>query len=187
MREMSVIQPFSALNLFLFIECYQKEILNYFEAHHDFSIRYHKKSTDLYYKSRSGKVTQYFQNQSFRAGRSIIQQEVNLLGCNLIYSFLSRSTPLTFSSIFFIIKQQANCLQCGDAHTSSAQCENWPSQGQTLCLEHSCGKCSGTARETLPFRHLITDLNLNQVISFQCAIPSSFAMCINMLYSNLFA
>ena len=26
MREMSVIQPFSALNLFLFIECYQKEI-----------------------------------------------------------------------------------------------------------------------------------------------------------------
>ena len=29
MREMSVIQPFSAINLFLFIECYQKEILNY--------------------------------------------------------------------------------------------------------------------------------------------------------------
>ena len=77
MREMSVIQPFSALNLFLFIECYQKEILNYFEAHHDFSIRYHKKSTDLYYKSRAGKVTQYFQNQSFRAGRSIIQQAGN--------------------------------------------------------------------------------------------------------------
>ena len=77
MREMSIIQPFSALNLFLFIECYQKEILNYFEKHHDFSIRYHKKRTDLYYKGKSGQVTQYFQNQSFRLGRGAIQQTGN--------------------------------------------------------------------------------------------------------------
>ena len=77
MREMSVIQPFSALNLFLFIECYQKEILNYFEKHHDYSIRYHKKSTDLYYKAKSGRVTQYFQDQSFRAGHGAIQQAGN--------------------------------------------------------------------------------------------------------------
>lgn len=77
MREMSVIQPFSALNLFLFIECYQKEILNYFEKHHDYSIRYHKKSTDIYYKAKSGQITQYFQNQSFRVGRGVIQQAGN--------------------------------------------------------------------------------------------------------------
>lgn len=77
MREMSVIQPFSALNLFLFIECYQKDILNYFEKHHNFSIRYHKKCTDLYYKSKSGRTTQYFQNQSFSLGRGVIQQAGN--------------------------------------------------------------------------------------------------------------
>lgn len=77
MREMSVIQPFSALNLYIFIECYQKEILSYFEKHHEFSIRYHKKNTDLYYKSKSGKVTQYFQNQSSRVGRGVIQQAAN--------------------------------------------------------------------------------------------------------------
>lgn len=77
MREMSVIQPLSALNLFLFIECYQKEILNYFEKHHDYSIRYHKKSTDLYYKAKSGRVTQYFQDPSLRAGRGAIQQAGN--------------------------------------------------------------------------------------------------------------
>ena len=77
MREMSVIQPCSALNLFLFIECYQKEILNYFEKHHRFSIRYYKKSTDLFYKSKSGKVTQYFQDQAFRIGRGVIQQATN--------------------------------------------------------------------------------------------------------------
>lgn len=77
MREMSVIQPFSALNLFLFIECYQKDILNYFEKHHNFSIRYQKKCTDLYYKSKSGRTTQYFQNQSFSVGRGVIQQAGN--------------------------------------------------------------------------------------------------------------
>lgn len=77
MREMSVIQPVSALNLFLFIECYQKEILNYFEKHHGFSIRYHKKSTDLFYKSKSGKLTQYFQEQASRVGRGVIQQAAN--------------------------------------------------------------------------------------------------------------
>ena len=77
MREMSLIQPLSAINLFLFMECYQKDILDYFEKHHDFSIRYHQKSTDLYYKSRSGKVIQYFQNQSFSVGRGAIQQAGN--------------------------------------------------------------------------------------------------------------
>ncbi len=52
-REMSLIQPFSAINLYLFIECYQKEILDYLEKNHCFSLRYHKKNTDLYYKSKS--------------------------------------------------------------------------------------------------------------------------------------
>ena len=43
MRQMSLIQPFSALNLYLFIECYQKDILDFLEKHHIFSIRYQKK------------------------------------------------------------------------------------------------------------------------------------------------
>ena len=73
-REMSVIQPLSALNLFLFMECYQKDILNYFESKNCFSIRYHKKNTALHYKSRLNKATQYFQLQSKPARRSAIQQ-----------------------------------------------------------------------------------------------------------------
>lgn len=77
MREMSIIQPVSVLNLFLFIECYQKDILNYLEKHHGFSIRYHKKSTNLFYKSKSGKITQYFQEQVSRVGRGVIQQNAN--------------------------------------------------------------------------------------------------------------
>lgn len=77
MREMSIIQPFSALNLFLFIECYQKDILNYFEKNHKFSIRYHKKSTDLYYKSKGRRITQYFNKQPSSVGYGAIQQVGN--------------------------------------------------------------------------------------------------------------
>lgn len=77
LREMSIIQPLSALNLFFFIECYQKEILNYFEKKHGFSIRYHKKNTNLFYKTKSGKIMHYFQTQEARMGRGIIQQTGN--------------------------------------------------------------------------------------------------------------
>ena len=73
-REMSVVQPFSAINLYLFIECYQKEILDYFEENHGFSLRYHKKNTDLYYKSKNKAATEYFQPQSRRLGKKAIQQ-----------------------------------------------------------------------------------------------------------------
>lgn len=73
-REMSIINPFSALNLFLFMECYQKDILDYFEKEHCFSIRYHKKNTALYYKSKSGKALEYFQTQINNVDRGIIQQ-----------------------------------------------------------------------------------------------------------------
>lgn len=74
MREMSIVQPLSALNLFLFIECYQKDILNFFNNTHSFSIRYHRKNTDLYYKFKEKKVTHYFQRQSSQLGKSILQQ-----------------------------------------------------------------------------------------------------------------
>ena len=74
LRRMSLIQPFSALNIFLFMECFQKDILNFFEANHRFSIRYHRKSNDLYYKTRSSKSTRYIQKFSRRLGKSILQQ-----------------------------------------------------------------------------------------------------------------
>lgn len=77
MREMSVIQPFSALNLFFFIECYQKDILIFFEKHHEYSIRYHRKNTGLYYKSKSWQTIHYFQNNATRMKKKNIQQAGN--------------------------------------------------------------------------------------------------------------
>ncbi len=76
-REMSIINPFSALNLFFFMECYQKDILNFFEKEHCFSIRYHKKNTDLYYKSKRGKSLEYFQAQATSVDKGAIQQNGN--------------------------------------------------------------------------------------------------------------
>lgn len=73
-REMSILQPLSALNVFFFMECYQKDILHYFERSHCFSIRYYKKKTDLYYKKRAKSAIEYFQKQSSQLGKNILQQ-----------------------------------------------------------------------------------------------------------------
>lgn len=73
-RKISVVNPLSALNLYLFLECYQKDILRFFDKNHDFSVRYHKKSIDLFYKKRTGRAVEYFQKQYQSVGRGAIQQ-----------------------------------------------------------------------------------------------------------------
>lgn len=57
-REMSLLQPVSILNVYLFLECYQKEILIILKENSVFSLRYHCKNNDLYYK----KMLKKFQN-----------------------------------------------------------------------------------------------------------------------------
>ena len=52
-REINLVQPISALNIYFFIECYQKEILSYLENNCYFSLRYHSKNNNLYYKRKS--------------------------------------------------------------------------------------------------------------------------------------
>lgn len=73
-RNMSVLQPLSILNVYIFIELYQKEIINYFSKKHVFSLRYHKVNSELYYKKRTKKTIGYFHEQSIRSGKSVIQQ-----------------------------------------------------------------------------------------------------------------
>lgn len=76
-REMSILNPISAINIFLFMECYQKEILDFFEKEHKFSIRYHKKNTNLYYKNKSKNSLEYFHSQFLNQNKNIIQQTGN--------------------------------------------------------------------------------------------------------------
>lgn len=73
-RELNLIQPLSALNIYLFIECYQKEILRNLEDNSVFSLRYHKKNTDLYYKKKVKRISQYFEKPYKKIDRGVLQQ-----------------------------------------------------------------------------------------------------------------
>ena len=73
-REINLTQPISALNIYLFIECYQKEILSCLENNNCFSIRYHRKNNDLYYKKTHNRHTEYFEKISKKLDKNIIQQ-----------------------------------------------------------------------------------------------------------------
>lgn len=73
-REISLLQPLAAMQLFLFISAYQKELLSLLQKNAVYSIRYHKKNNDLCYKSKNKSVTKYFSDLGTEAGREIIEQ-----------------------------------------------------------------------------------------------------------------
>lgn len=73
-REMSLMQPLSMLNIFFFLECYQKELLIKLKENSVFSLRYHSKNNSLYYKKRIKKVTEYYSDTAKKIDKGIIQQ-----------------------------------------------------------------------------------------------------------------
>ena len=73
-RKMSLIQPLATLNIYFFMECYQKDILQFFKENHRFSIRYHKMCNDLYYQMRSKKYIKYIQKITKKIGKGTISQ-----------------------------------------------------------------------------------------------------------------
>lgn len=73
-RTISLLQPLGAMQLFLFISAYQKEMLTLLQKNSVFSLRYHKKNNDLYYKNRNKSVTKYFADLSESTGKEIIEQ-----------------------------------------------------------------------------------------------------------------
>lgn len=73
-REINLVQPISALNIYFFVECYQKETLDYLENNNCFSLRYHRKNNDLYYKRKTNRQTEYFVKTSKKMDKNILQQ-----------------------------------------------------------------------------------------------------------------
>ena len=73
-RELNLVQPIAALNMYFFIECYQKEILDSFEDKSCFSLRYHRKNTDLYYKKKIKRIADYFEKTSRKIDKGVLQQ-----------------------------------------------------------------------------------------------------------------
>lgn len=73
-RELNLVQPLAAMNMYFFIECYQKETLDILEENACYSLRYHRKNSDLYYKQKSKRITHYFEKVSKKIDRGILQQ-----------------------------------------------------------------------------------------------------------------
>lgn len=73
-REISLLQPMAAIELFLFVSAYQKELLNILEKNSYFSLRYHHRNNDLCYKTRNKAITRYFPEESRRVKKDILQQ-----------------------------------------------------------------------------------------------------------------
>ena len=73
-RELNLVQPLAAMNIFFFIECYQKEILDILEENFCILIRYDRKDSKLYYKQKNKRITHYFEKLSKKIDRGILQQ-----------------------------------------------------------------------------------------------------------------
>lgn len=54
-RGLNLVQPLSAMNIYFFVECYQKELLDILSNNSCFSLRYHRKNSDLFYRRKSKK------------------------------------------------------------------------------------------------------------------------------------
>lgn len=73
-REISLLQPMAAIQLFLFIALYQKETLTILEKNAVFSIRFHKRNNELIYKSKNKSVIRYFSQLNVAGGKELIEQ-----------------------------------------------------------------------------------------------------------------
>lgn len=73
-RTLSLIQPLSAINIYLFMDLYQKEILPLIDEKAIFSIRYHSNNSNLYYKAKKRKSIEYIEQKSKKFKKDIIQQ-----------------------------------------------------------------------------------------------------------------
>ncbi|KJU70976.1 hypothetical protein UC77_11960 [Clostridium baratii] len=73
-REISLLQPMAAMQLFLFVCIYHKELLTLLDKNAVFSLRYHRKNNELYYKNKNRSVTKYFSDLSKDIGKEVIEQ-----------------------------------------------------------------------------------------------------------------
>ena len=67
----------AAMELFLFVSVYQKELLALLDKNSVFSLRFHNKNNDLIYKSKNRSVIKYFSDLSEETGKEIIEQTLS--------------------------------------------------------------------------------------------------------------
>ena len=73
-REISLLQPIAAVELFLFVSVYQKELLSILDKNAIFSLRYHRRNNDLIYKNTKKSVIKYFSDLQSEMDKEILEQ-----------------------------------------------------------------------------------------------------------------
>lgn len=121
-REISLLQPMAAVQLFAFIAIYQKELLTLLDKNSIFSLRFHHRNNDLCYKNKNKSVIQYFLDESTIAGRDIIEQTGMFFDINpykSIAAFTSSEDWLILNSKYnyFIRTDYKACFDSIYTHT----------------------------------------------------------------------
>lgn len=121
-REISLVQPLAAVEMLLFVEIYQKEILNLLSKNSCFSLRFHHRNSNLYYKNKNKSVVQYFSKEGKSMGREVIEQTgmfFNIRPFNSIAEFTSSEEWLVLNSKYkhFIRADYKACFDSIYTHT----------------------------------------------------------------------
>jgi hypothetical protein len=121
-REISLLQPMAAIELFLFVSSYQKELLNTLDKNSIYSMRYHTRNNDLCYKNKNKAITQYFSEESRKAKRDIIEHTgmfFNIKPYKSIASFTSSEEWFMLNSKYkyFVRTDYKACFDSIYTHT----------------------------------------------------------------------
>ncbi|MEW9673615.1 reverse transcriptase domain-containing protein [Ammoniphilus sp. 3BR4] len=66
LREIAILNPFSLMQIFLFTKLYNNEIIDNLKKNSYFSLRYHHRNNDLFYKNSSKGVVKYEDNSEHK-------------------------------------------------------------------------------------------------------------------------
>lgn len=121
-RMISLLQPMAAVELFAFISIYQKELLNILNMNSNFSLRYHHRNNDLYYKNKNKSVTKYFAVESSGIEKDLIEKTgmfFDIKPYKSIASFTSSEEWLVLNSKYhyFIKTDYKACFDSIYTHT----------------------------------------------------------------------
>lgn len=121
-RIISLLQPMAAVELFAFVSIYQKELLNILNMNSIFSLRYHHRNNDLYYKNRNKSVTKYFAVESSEIEKDLIEKTgmfFDIKPYKSIASFTSSEEWLVLNSKYnyFIRTDYKACFDSIYTHT----------------------------------------------------------------------
>lgn len=178
-RTLSLIQPLSAINIYLFIDLYQKEILALLEKNAIFSIRYHSNNSNLYYKAKKKKTIEYIEQKSTYFKKDIIQQSglyFNLKIFNSLTEFFN-SVNWEVANHQYKFFAKADYKSCFDSIYTHAY--KWLAEPNTIdsknasntnllitidqILQHINGKSSNGIVIGPEFSRLISELLLQQI------------------------